>query len=51
MLFVFRACLCYTESSVPCSFLINEANLMALFVWFSCVFVLFPYDVPGHVWE
>ena len=46
--------LCYAVLSVSYSFVITcwerAALLALLFVMFSCVFVTFPYDVPGHMW-
>ena len=54
LLFVFRVCLCYTVLFVPFSLVftcLERADLLALlFVMFSCVFVTFPYGVPGQVW-
>ena len=53
-IFVFRVCLCLTVLSVPCSPVITCSEkadpLALLFVMFSCVFVTFPYGVPGQVW-
>ena len=55
LLFVFRACLCHTVLSVPCSFVVTclvRADLLALlYVMVSCVFVTFLYGVLGQVWH
>ena len=54
LLFMFHVCLCYLVLSVPCSLVVTSwerADLLAfLCVMCSCVFVTFPYDVPGQVW-
>ena len=54
LLFVFCLCLCYTVLPVPCRHVITcweSTFLFALLcVVFPCVFVTFPYDVPGEVW-
>ena len=50
---MFRVCLCYTVSSVPCSLVDTcweRADLLASCVMFSCVCVTFPYGVLGQVW-
>ena len=53
---MFRVCLCYAVllivcSLQPCDHLLEKVDLLALLcVVFSCVFVTFPYDVPGQVW-
>ena len=47
----FHVYLCYAVLSVPCSLVITRAVLLTLLcVVFSCVFVTFPYGVPGQVW-
>ena len=49
-----HVCLCYAVVSVLCSLEITcweRTGLLALLcVMFSCVFVTFPYGVPGEVW-
>ena len=54
LLFMVHVCLCYIVLSVPCSLLITcweRADLLALLcVVFFCVFVTFPYGVPGQMW-
>ena len=51
---LFYVCLCFAVLSVSCSLLVTcweMAGLLALLhVLFSCVFVTFPYDVPGQAW-
>ena len=51
---VFRVCLLYTVSSVPCSLVATcwerAALMFLLCVMFYCVFVTFPYGVLGQVW-
>ena len=53
MLLVLHFCLCYAVLSVPCSLVVTcwerAALLALLFVLLSCVFVTFPYGVPGQV--
>ena len=54
LLFMFQVCLCYAVLSVPCSLVTTcweRADLLTLLcVMFLCVFVTFPYGVPGQVW-
>ena len=54
LLFMFHVCLCYAVLSAPSSLMITcleRADLLALlYVMLSCVFVTFPYGVPGQVW-
>ena len=51
---MYHVCLCYAVMSVPCSLVITcweRADLLTLLcVMFPCVFVTFPYGVPGQVW-
>ena len=51
---MYHVCLCYAVMSVPCSLVITcweRADLLTLLcVMFPCVFVTFPYSVPGQVW-
>ena len=54
LLFMFHVYLCYAVLSVPCSLLVTcleRADTLALkCAVFSCVFVIFSYDVPSQVW-
>ena len=54
LLFMFHVCHFYANLSLPCIPVITcweKADLLALLcVVFSCVFVTFPYGVPGQVW-
>ena len=54
LLFMFQVCLYYAVLFVPCSLVATcweRADILALlFVMFPCVFVDFPYGVPGQVW-
>ena len=53
LLFIFQFYLCCAVLSVPSSIVMTyweRADLLALlFVVFSCVFVNFPYGVPGQI--
>ena len=51
---MFHVYLCYAVLSIPCSLLVTCAEgtdpLALMCFVFSCVFVIFPYGVPGQVW-
>ena len=49
LLFMFHVCLCYAVLFVPCNLVVTCWG-KDLCVMFSCVFVTFPYGVPGQVW-
>ena len=52
--FYFRVCLCHTVMSVSCCLVVTgweRSDLLALlYAMLSCVFVTFPYRIPGQVW-
>ena len=49
---MFNVCLCYAALSVPCSLVViclERTGLLALLcAVFFCVFLTFPYGVPGN---